>query len=411
MPHLVVVCQVFHPDSQSTSQLLSDLFRVFVKRAGAVSVYCGFSSTGGPPLSRSEVWEGVQIFRGGWRTGSKESLWQRSLAYASYTCFVMRALFGVGRESEVLVVTNPPFIPVVTGIICRMRRLPFTVMLHDVFPEGLVALGQVRGEGLIDRVWSWANRRTYRAAREVWTLGRDMNDLVVLKYGVPRSKIRYVPHWSAIEVSEPLPLAESRLLVEHGLDGKFIVQYSGNMGLWHDIDTIVRAAALLREASGVHFLMIGDGKRRLQAERLARESGLTNITWLGFRDKEELVDSLACSHVALISQRAGLEGVAVPCKLYGILASGRAVVAQVPVRSETALVVGEEQCGIIVRPDDPQGLASAIASLERDPDGVAEMGRRAFAAYRAKYTLKRAVDTFDRALRDSGTATGPSGRL
>jgi glycosyltransferase involved in cell wall biosynthesis len=80
------------------------------------------------------------------------------------------------------------------------------------------------------------------------------------------------------------------------------------------------------------------------------------------------------------------------------------VVAQVPVRSETALVIGEEQCGIVVRPDDPRALANAIASLERDPDGVAEMGRRAFAAYRAKYTLKRAVDTFDRAFRKSGTA-------
>jgi glycosyltransferase involved in cell wall biosynthesis len=197
-------------------------------------------------------------------------------------------------------------------------------------------------------------------------------------------------------------IEQGALFRELHLSDKFVIQYSGNMGLWHDINSIVRAASLVKDYERICFLLIGEGRQKALAFALAKNLKLSNVVWLPYQAKEALEDSLSCCHIALISQRAGLEGVAVPCKLYGILASGRAVLAQVPAASEVSLVVQEEACGVVVAPGDHEALAREILALSEDPDRVAEMGRRAHAAYKAKYTLEAGVKAFEEGLRQWG---------
>lgn len=392
---IIVVCQVFHPDDQSTSQLLSGMMAALAPRH-EIRVLTGYPAQGTENPPGREQWQGVEILRGGGRFRYKKNRFYRLLAYALYSLFVFRKLLFAPRGSRVFVITNPPFGPVLVGIACWFSRLRWTPMLLDIFPDGLTALGTLRRGSVIDRLWSWANRRAFLAAADVWVIGRDMVSHVRERYGVPVDKIRYVPHWSPVEVDAPRRAEQTAMWQRLKLDGKFVVQYSGNMGLWHDLDTIVRAAGLLKENSNIHFLFIGAGMRRRNAEQLASELGLNNVTWLPYQKKEDLDDSLACCHAALISQAEGLEGVAVPCKLYGILSSGRAVVAQVPLKSEVAMVLAEEKCGVVVPPRDSASLAGAISRLAANREEAKTLGTHAFAAYEAKYTLRKATETFDR---------------
>jgi glycosyltransferase involved in cell wall biosynthesis len=274
-------------------------------------------------------------------------------------------------------------------------------MLQDIYPDGLEAIGALRPYGMVAGLWRFLNRRAFVGADEIWALGRDMRDLLCTRYGLAPRRIRYVPHWSSVEVVQPKSTADSKLHAKLGLRGKFVVQYSGNMGLWHDLAAVVAAAVLLREERSIHFVLIGDGIRRPGALAAAETAGLENITWLPYiQDRAELEDALACCDAALISQLEGLEGIAVPCKLYGILASGRAIVAQVPQQSEVALVVQEESCGIVVNPGDVAGLAEAIRLLSRDASRVASCGRAAFEAFRSLYTVDTAAATFSQAWRE-----------
>ena len=106
------------------------------------------------------------------------------------------------------------------------------------------------------------------------------------------------------------------------------------MGIWNDMESLVTVAHTLRADTEIRFVFIGGGIGYEGARVLARKLELENILWKNFIPLEDLRHSLAACHVSLVSLSTGLEGVAVPCKLYGILASGRAVVAQVPERSE-----------------------------------------------------------------------------
>ncbi len=405
---VIVVCQVFHPDEQSTSQLLSDVVRALVARGHAVVVLSGFpglEDAAGTP--RRENWDGVLIRRGGLRVRFKRNLLWRALSYASYSAFVAWQLLCAPRGSRVFVVSNPPFNPVLVALIGRIKRLSWIAMLQDIYPQGLTALGRLRTGGWIDRLWRRANRAALATAHETWVLGRDMVELVHRDYGVPLARVRCVPHWSPVPFAERVTFEQTKLADHLGLRGKFVVQYSGNMGLWHDIDTIIRAAELLADRDDIRFLLIGAGRKRAAAEQLAQQLGLKNIVWLPYQPRGELMDSLACCHAALISQLAGLVGIAVPCKLYGILASGRAIIGQVPAASEVASVIAEEHCGVVVPPGDAVALAAAIATLAGEPDEVERMGAASFAAYREKYTLEAGADSFELGWREWRTAALP----
>jgi glycosyltransferase involved in cell wall biosynthesis len=345
--------------------------------------------SGCPPL---EIWQGAVVRRGGWRVDAKRNLLGRAVGYLSFSAWLAwRLTFRTRADSHLLVVTNPPFSPIVVWICSMLRGWRYDIILHDLYPDGLVAIGSLTESSPITSIWRGLNKRTFARARKILVLGRDMERLVRIRYRVSAGKIGYMPHWSPHVPSVLKPAVATRLWSRLNLHDQFVVQYSGNMGLWHDIDTIVHAAWLLRRDKEILFLLIGQGRRRARAEERSRKLGADNILWLPFQPIEVLADSLGCCHAALISQRAGLEGIAVPSKLYGILASGRAVLAQVPATSETALVVREEECGLVILPGDAQALADAIQDLANDRLKSYTMGVKSLAAYRRKYTLEAAV--------------------
>lgn len=392
---IVIVCQVFYPDTQSTSQLLTDLLRGMGNGPLRFKVLTGYTAKEkGMYPQRREVLGNTEIRRIGIAIDYKKNLVRRGLHYFCYLAGSTIELWKLRKCSFVLGITNPPFAPVWLWLLSKLFLHRYQVMLQDIYPDGLSAVGKLAPNGWIASLWRKANRHAFQAADRVLVLGRDMGELVESAYGVPKERISCVPHWSTFTAKKTTPAAATQTIAKLGLKQKFIVQYSGNMGLWHDIESIVKAAAQLHAYEGIHFLMIGDGLRRAEAQRLSEDLNLRNITWLPFQPLENLGDSLSCCHVAIISQREGLKGVAVPCKLYGILASGRGIIAMVPGGSEIDLVVREECCGRTTIPGDVDGLVATILQLEKNRPLLQQMGENAFRAYQTKYTLDLAVRNY-----------------
>jgi glycosyltransferase involved in cell wall biosynthesis len=398
MKHIVFVCQVFYPDSTSTSQLFTDLFQHLTESGVKVSVVCGFPArlpgiqTAPPP--RYEHYQGMDIYRCGLGIDTKKSYLARTMSYLSLMVHAAWRILRIPGKDIVFGVTNPPFVVHLLWLLSRLQRFRYDYMFLDVYPEGLVALGNLKRTSFITRLWMMINKVSYARAERLAVLGRDMVPLLCQNYGLDATKITYIPHWSAADVTEPMTFANNPMARHLGLQEKFVVQYSGNMGLWHDMETFVYAAQQLQADSYIHFLFIGGGIRRKSAQELSKRLGLDNITWLDFVPLEQLPESLTCCHVSLISLNKGLDGVAVPCKIYGILASGRAIIAQVPKESEVAYTVEEEQCGIVVEPGNVPSLVAAIQSIAQNEHLTREMGERAFAAYYSKYTVDKAVVAF-----------------
>ncbi len=88
--------------------------------------------------------------------------------------------------------------------------------------------------------------------------------------------------------------------------------YSGNMGLGHDIKTMLEAARCLQDEPKIHFMFIGAGPKWQTAEETLQRESLPNVTLLGWQPEETLPYSLATADVALVSLEDGIEGLAIP---------------------------------------------------------------------------------------------------
>jgi colanic acid biosynthesis glycosyl transferase WcaI len=388
-PDLAFVTEIFHPNPQSTSQLLTALFSGWPIDPGSVAVVCG-NEPAAPPDSISEAnLSAGMIRRCGLRIDGKRSLVNRFLRYLSFTLAATWELLWIWPK-RICAVSNPPYSPIWIWLVTRLTRTPYDLLLHDIYPDGLIATDMLAPRSTIAGLWRALNRIAYGSAASLIVLGRDMADLVHEKYAVRRERIHVIPNWSPTHFQSPAP-PERR---DPG--SPFVALYSGNMGSWHDIDMIVEAAKLLADDQRICIRMVGGGKRRVAAEARSLELGLRNISWGDFVPLENLGELLASCDVAIVSQRDGLTGIAVPCKLYGILAAGRPVLAAAPANCETAMVIREESCGMVVDPHDPTRLAEALRRLADDPAECRRMAARAQSAYETTYSLAKARQRFQR---------------
>lgn len=399
MNNIVLTCQVFYPDPCATSSLLTELILNLQNSQNKVTVICGFpNGVEDRTVNRYENFNGIDIYRCGVKINSKAGLWQRIISYAFYLIHATWKLVFLKDKDMMIGVTNPPFLSILLLIVSIITGCKYYFILHDVYPEGLVAVGKLKEKSFITKIWRELNRYSYQRAIKLVVLGRDMKDLLIHNYALEPEKIEYIPNWSITPTNTFTPFEKNDLARELEIQAKFVIQYSGNMGLWHDIDTFVRAAAQLKTNPDIQFLFVGNGIRQQKAHQLAQELELTNIIWMDFVPKEKLSASLTCAHIALISLNTGLEGIAVPCKLYGILGSGRAILAQVPATSEVAYTIIEEKCGFVIPPGDVAGLVSRIKQLESDRDLISIMGTRSFQAYKSKYTIETIAKQFKQML-------------
>jgi glycosyltransferase involved in cell wall biosynthesis len=399
MNEIVLVSQVFYPDACATSSLLTELALNLQDKHNKVTVICGFpNGVKNQTADCHENFNGIDIYRCGIKINSKSGLWQRIISYNFYLIHATWKLIFLKGKDIIIGVTNPPFLSILLMIVSMITNCGYYFIMHDVYPEGLVAVGKLKEQSFITKIWRTLNRYSYQRAIKLVVLGRDMKDLLTQNYAIEPEKIEYIPNWSTTPANLLTSFEKNDLAHELGIQDKFVIQYSGNMGLWHDIDTFIRAAAKLKPNPNIQFLFIGNGIRKQKAQQLAQELELTNIIWMDFVPKEKLSTSLTCAHVALISLNTGLEGIAVPCKLYGILGSGRAILAQVPEKSEIAYTITEEECGFVILPGDVDGLVIRIQQLEQDRDLTSTMGLRSFQAYKSKYTIETIAKQFQHLL-------------
>jgi glycosyltransferase involved in cell wall biosynthesis len=292
------------------------------------------------------------------------------------------------------------------ALVAGARGVPLVTWVQDVYPEIAVAFGLLTERHPAARALALMQRATYRVASRVVALSAGMGARLEAQ-GAPRDRIRVIPNWSDGRAVRPLAHADNPFRREHGLEGRFVVMYSGNLGVGHDVATFAGAARLLASRRPeVLFLFIGDGSRRGELEAETRV--LTNVRFLPYQPYESLGKSLSAADVHLISLREGLDGLLVPSKLYGALAIGRPVFYVGPETCEAARVIRGDDLGWAGRPGDAAGLARAIEAAAADPAGCADRGARARALFEREYDRPIAVSRWRSALAEAASTVSPS---
>jgi glycosyltransferase involved in cell wall biosynthesis len=371
-PRLLVLNQYFRPGPEATAQLLADLCDALADEFDITVVtgrVRGAANSASPERSNGREPTVVRVPS---TVFDRSSLWLRA---ANYTTFLLgAALAGLRapRPDVVLSMTDPPVIGAVALAVARRAGRPLVVVVQDVFPETAVELRRVENR-LVIELLRRAIRRYLARADVVVAIGETMRRRLEAK-GASAGRLRVIPNWVDTTVLTPQP-RRNEWSAAQGFDDRFVVMHSGNLGHAQDLDSLLRAATLLRDLDDLVIVLIGDGARRAELVSLARSLDVDDrVRFLPFQARAALPLSLSSADVHVVGLAHGLSGYVVPSRLYGILAVGRPVIVAADAESETAQVVERAGSGLVVPPGWPDLLAAAIRSARAGEVDLAAAG-------------------------------------
>lgn len=361
---VLILNQAYWPDVVATAQHMTDWAEYLAARGHQVTVIASRSVYGqtGVHLPRRETHHGVEIIRVGSNIFGKRGLISRALDFGLFHLRSLTRALLLPRQDVVVCLTTPPFIGLVGYMLRLLRRSRYVQYEMDVYPDVAVALGALRPGTLLARLLDRLHRRLLKSAARVVVLGRDMQALVESK-NIPREKLVLVTPWAHPEEILPVEPAANAFRQEHGLQDRFVVMYSGNLGLGHDITTLVSAMQRLANDPQIRFVFIGGGKRMDEIQALAEKARIPAPLILDYQPRPRLGETLSAADVHLITQAPGTAGLIVPSKLYGILAAGRPAIYIGPSETEVARTLRENKLGYVLQIGDVDGLLAALTEL------------------------------------------------
>jgi len=370
-PRLLVLNQYYWPGLEATAHLLSELCGALADEF-EIRVVTGRLLIHAPEPGHFEH-DGVEIVRVNSTAYDRRRLLPRTVNYLTYMLQSLRVALASPKPDAVVCMTDPPIIADVALVVARRFRVPLLVISQDVFPEVAVEVKRLESKPLIAVLRGLISFYLRRADRIV-AIGETMRRRLEAK-GARPERVDVIPNWVDTSAIEP-QAQDNDWSRAHDLAGRFVVMHSGNVGHAQNLDALVRATTFLRDLGDLTAVVVGGGARYQELQQLAELVEADKVRFYGYQPRETLSLSLSAGTVHFVGLSRGLSGYVVPSRLYGILAAGRPVIVSADPDSETALVVEQVGCGIVVPPGRPELVAQAIRDAHDGVYDLEEMGRR-----------------------------------
>ncbi len=394
---LLVLHQSFYPDISGSSIRLSEVMSGLQEKGFDITVLTGLPEVEDiNKIPKVEIYNNIRIIRLGRIPFNKNKKLGRILrALSFFTSTFFRVLFS-DRKTLVYIGSDPPFLCIVGWLIKVLKNQNYVLHIADLYPDIAIELGYIKEKSFLHKIWKALNKLAYSKAEKIITLGECMKSKI-LPYS-QKNEISIIKNWENSELISPIHKDQNWFIQEHNLNKKMNVLYSGNMGLAHDLKSIILAAEILKTEKELSFLFIGGGGQKEYLKNLVEEKKLSNVTFLPYQPKEAMPYSLNSGDIQIITMKPGTEGLCIPGKFYTALASSSAIIALVPETTEVAKAIKEHQCGVVLAPYQPEALSDSILQLLNDPNLLKEYQLNARKAFENYYTEKRAVEEYTQLL-------------
>ncbi len=393
---LWVVTELYYPEETSTGYYLTRIAEGMTEHF-QVGVLCGqpnYSARGKKAPSK-ETHKKVEIFRVVGTTLDKNVIFFRiiNMLTLSLSIFI-KALGNFKKGDKIMVVTTPPSLPFITAFAALIKGSSYILLIHDNYPEILIAAKKTKKGSLIVNTLNFCNRWLYKYASKIIVCGRDMFELISSKTVGLDIPITTIQNWAELETVKPLPRNDNVLLKELGIEDQLVFLYAGNMGYPNDLESIIECAEKLKSDERFCFVFLGTGVKRKWLEKTVSEKSLKNVRLLDPRPRSEQNIFLNACDVAIVTLVKKMWGVSMPSRTYNILAAGKPILALTEKDSEIELVVQEDKVGWTVLPNEPEILLNKIYEIYDKRHLFGEMRENARNSALEKYSLAGALKKY-----------------
>lgn len=287
------------------------------------------------------------------------------------------------RKAHLFIVSNPPM----AVLIPRIVPNSFSLLIFDVYPDAITDLGILKKKSFIIKIWKKANQRVYSRAENVFTITEGMKESL-MSY-VRNKNIKVVPLWADNEFLSRISREENIFIKSHSLEGKFVVLYSGNIGISNDVEVLAEVAKLINNEN-VIFMIIGGGARKKHLEEKVENESLKNIIILPWQDVEYLPYTLSAANIGVVTLGKGASKLAVPSKIFSLLSVGVPIMGIAAQDSDLNNFIEAINTGKCFLPEDIEGMAQYIMRLADNPKQCEDLSNNALHAS-CLFTRKNAI--------------------
>ena len=373
---LLIYAHYYVPDTASTGQILRELAEGMLDQFD-ITVICvvpSYLGTIEPQYKTKRYYEeeinGVKVLRIRVPEFSKTSKKSRVKNILSYFFGAMGATFRVGRMDYVFSISQPPILGGLLGVWGKwVKRAKFIYNIQDFNPEQVMAVGYTKSK-FITNAMMWFDKFSCKRSDLVITVGRDLVETVEKRFeGKKVPKTVMINNW--IDEHEIYPLASDNEKViafkkKYGLDGKFVIMYSGNIGLYYDLENLIEVIGRfkpgMKAADGreVVFAFVGAGSVLDELMAYVQAQHMDNVVFIPYQNKEDLIYSLNAGDVHWCVNAKGIKGVSCPSKAYGIMAAAKPILGVLESGSEVRCLIEDTHGGLCCEPGEYDKVESNI---------------------------------------------------
>ncbi len=400
---ILIVSQYFWPESFKVNDLAVQL----KNKGHDVTVFTGmpnypigqffkgYSVLTGPYL---ENYHGINVIRCPLipRIGAKTK-WRSIGLILNFISFaiigtILAPFLVRDKYDKIFMYQVSPIFSALPAIVLRfLNKAPMIIWVTDLSPESLVATGTTKNKHILKLVTLFV-KFTYRYSDLIYTSSLGFISRIKT-LGVPEAKLKYWPQWAESLFSQQKKLDYTD---EEMPQAGFIILFAGNIGISQDMPTIISAAEKIKNHRNIHFVILGDGLAKREAEQMVKEKNLhETVHLLGKKPMETMPYYYSRADVLLVSlTNADLFSITLPAKLQSYLASKKAVLASL--NGEGAAIVEKWKCGFSCSASHPELLAETVlrfAKLEKTE--LEQMGINAYNCYLHEFEQEKLISILE----------------
>lgn len=381
---MLVYAHYYYPDVASTGQILKELCEGLSSEFD-ITVICAVPSySGNVELKYKnkkyflEDISGIKVIRVRVPNFAKSNKVSRIKNLLTYFFRSIWATYKLEKQDFIFTISQPPILGGMLGVIGKwLKKGKLIYNIQDFNPEQTLAVGYTNNK-IILKLALAVDKFSCKMSDKVIVVGRDMQETLRNRFNnknVPNNI--FINNW--IDEKEIYPLPEDNEKVttfkkKYDLENKTVIMYSGNIGLYYDLENLIEVIGRFKDRDDVVFAFVGDGTKKQDIEDYVNKHELKNIKFIPYQDKKDLIYSLNAGDVHWVVNAKGIKGVSVPSKLYGVMAAGKTVFGVLEKGSEARLIIEDCNCGICIEPGNYDLIYQELMNVIDNIDEYKNLG-------------------------------------
>ena len=406
--NLLIIAHYYYPDVASTGQIYKDIADN-LKDEFNVSILCTVPSYTGyieDKYKDKDIYieniDGVKVYRVRVSEFDKKNKISRVKNILSYYFRARKLIRSLKDIDCILALSQPPVLGGMIGVYGKKKlNCKLIYNIQDFNPEQIMAINFSKNKLIID-ILMYLDKRTCKKSDLIITVGKDLVETVNKRFNykdVPNTIM--INNWIDDEKIYPLDKNNDGVLEfknKYNLNNKFIIMYSGNIGLYYDLENIIKVIEKIKDEN-ILFVFVGEGAKKNTLVDYVNSHNMNNVVFIPYQNKEDLIYSLNAADVHLCINAKGIKGVSCPSKFYGIAAIAKPVIGVLEKGSEIYSIIDKTKCGLLSEPNDYDKLEENIREIVNRKD-LDIMGNNGYEYLKKYLTKKEATSKYKEAIKN-----------